>query len=316
MKIVISFIVACFFVSGCDNRETAGPVRDSKSAVPHKPNQSVDLSDTQTSGSGFEIEKPVASKSNSAVPVKSDANNMISQALKLAMAKQENGEISDESLQQLIRMAPLLKIDSEFWEVIRYIPKIQIGPFREQILSSLRALTDEVNQPHYRALRNAHNSLVHLSDPEIAKIAWAQFQLAPEYHFPNDPAPKGWPVMDHQTVEHMEHGVQGVLARATLRNADEQVIRSYRLQLKSANPSSQRVLIWALGQYGKIEDFDLLMSLKDEISEKGTKDTLVRALNRMLDRILSTRGDENQAVSQRYRQLHDQKLVVTPSVYD
>jgi hypothetical protein len=57
----------------------------------------------------------------------------------------------------------------------------------------------------------------------------------------------------------------------------------FREFLKAAPPESQRVYIWALGHSPNIKDFELLMSLRDMITDPEIMDTLVRALNRSVN---------------------------------
>lgn len=77
------------------------------------------------------------------------------------------------------------------------------------------------------------------------------------------------------------HGAQGILASTIVKLGDEDTLGKFREQLKTIPAESQRVCIWALGRSPKLEDFELLISLREKITDPGSTDTLMRALNRI-----------------------------------
>ena len=318
----ITFIATSCLIAGCDRPATTAPVQEALSVRDQKPITEVGISGDEIS-TGAESRESTVSEGNELKKVNAGGEETTSanigyQAVKLAAEKQANGEIGIENLKHLVALLPRLRSDPLFWVVILNIPDKQIGPFREQVLSALKALTPTASQTDNAILRKAYNSVEHLSDTEIAKIAWTQFQLAPEYRFPDKPSDDAWPTRSPETTEHLEHGLQGILAKATLKSADEQILKDYREMIKSGNSRVQRVMIWALGQYGKIEDFDMLMSLMDKIPDEGTKDTLVRAMNRIVQNpyVGGVRANPDDAknaaeeASKRYQQLVNRELVV------
>jgi len=127
---------------------------------------------------------------------------------------------------------------------------------------------------------------------------------------------------------HLEHGLQGVLAKAVLRAADERLRSEYQKTIQSADPATQRVLTWALGFYGSFSDFDMLIAMKDNVKDHESRGAHIRALNRMMysifpgeycppdvatvgDRYFEMMRERNGKTIQRRRQLESESLLIS-----
>lgn len=278
MKTKIIILLQLLFLLGCDRKISEDEV------IAHRDHDLKSTTVTEESGqknatgsADVEADKQGDKKTRDDVEHQAD-----SKALKLIGDKLENGELSDQSLKQLIELIPKLKSDV-FFAIVANIHPRQAQPFVERIVNELKALSPIASKNENSELRRAYHAIASICDSEVGKVALAQFYVAPPYVFPKDRDfnPFGWPSLPD--TEHMEHGLQCMLAKAVVENADEQTIANYREALKSAKTDMQRVMIWALGSSERIEDFDLLMSLRPKIKDEDTLDTLTRSLNKILE---------------------------------
>lgn len=207
----------------------------------------------------------------------SDTKSVREGIVKCVSDRNSDGLINEESYTKLKALVPQLPAGADYWNIVTAIPAAQRGPFRDSIREALRALTPLASQHDSAIFFNAHLVARELLDPEVAKIALAQLQLAEPYTFPEMPL-KGWPNTPEYAM-HIFRGVQGLLCKTVVQSSDNETLSLYRKRLKSETPQLQRVMIWALGGSEKLEDFELLMTLRDKVPDDGTKDTLVRALN-------------------------------------
>ena len=327
MKALYLIIATAVFVFGCDR-----PASDKESAnhatVP--PEHSIDRPLPNVV-----LAKEDASAPSSAPPIAS--NNHIGKEQVEARAREliardpATGELSKERIAALIELVPKLQAHAVFWKWVGVVPPSQLGLFRDAILSSLKALNPTRGQPVDSQFQNAYNTAKSLRDPEVANIALAQLPLVETYRFPETPPPNGWPEGTPENLKRLYHGDQGVLASIVVELSDRQTLSSYRDILKTADPLSQRTLIWALGRSPELEDFDLLMSLRAKVVDPGTRETLVRALNRIPRSMESAakypetvpterrpRDVERllQTASQCKARLVEHSLVVEPTMYD
>lgn len=190
-------------------------------------------------------------------------------------------ELSDDQIVALLTLAPELQARDLFWKWVGAVPAAQVSAFRPAILSSLKALAPKPNRGTDPEFRTGYRIASQLRDPEVAQIALEQLPLVTPYHFPDTPPPPGWMVGNAENVERLAHGDQGVVASTIVKLADRQTLGKYREMLQTAEPLTQRTMIWALGNSIELKDFELLMTMRPRISDPGTLDTLTRALNRI-----------------------------------
>lgn len=199
------------------------------------------------------------------------------------IAKGAGGTFSEAAIMELRAMVPSLQSAGIFWDIMGGISDSQISRFKDSILPALRALEmpksgNEVN----REFAEAYSAASALNDPAVAGIALETLSKAPPYVFPNTAPPPPWSETNTPgSLERLMHGAQGILASTIVKLGDEDTLGKFREQLKTIPAESQRVCIWALGRSPKLEDFELLISLREKITDPGSTDTLMRALNRI-----------------------------------
>ncbi len=187
--------------------------------------------------------------------------------------------LSAEALARLSALVPRLRASGRFWNVIGAVPPDQLSHFRDVIMSDLRGLGYQDGSYVNPEFRNAYRVSRWLHDPEVASIAFEQLQKEKPFVYPQQSPVKDWPTAEH--TEYLFRGNQGILATTVVELADEQTMQAYRKMLASASNDSQRVLIWALGRSHRLEDFELLIRLRDKIESPEIAETLTRSLNRI-----------------------------------
>lgn len=326
MKRIITSMVGTCLLLGCGRREGSEPVALQKPSADQKtslikPHRSNVVEGTPAPGDQM----------RAGTDEEASQQALAIQAEQLIAQKDGKGAYSEETLNEMLKLAPELKAGNAFWGIVLSVPKHQRDRFEKVMLESLRALEPLViNQPESDRLRFAYSvALNSFSTPEIAKIAWGHFKLAPQYHFPPKPV-EAPPIFSGSGGDgsHLEHGLQGVLAKAVLRAADERLRSEYQKTIQSADPATQRVLTWALGFYGSFSDFDMLMAMKDNVKDHESRGTHIRALNRMMyssfpgeycppdvatvgDRYFEMMRERNSKTIQRRRQLESESLLIS-----
>ncbi|GAA5120439.1 hypothetical protein GCM10023212_14070 [Luteolibacter yonseiensis] len=192
---------------------------------------------------------------------------------------QPGSELSPENLARLGELVPRLRAEKRFWDVIGAVSPGQLPHFRDAILADLRNLDYQNGSYVNPDLRNAYRVANWLRDKEVASTAFAQLEKEKPFIFPKESPLKDWPTAEH--AEYLLRGNQGILAAAVVGLGDEKTMEDYRRMLESASDDSQRVLIWALGGSHRLEDFDLLMRLREKIQSREVADTLIQSLNRI-----------------------------------
>ena len=225
---------------------------------------------------------PNPSSASAALQAPDDTFLLTERRKVLFIARGAKSEFDEDALAEIRAMVPRLQAAGMFWDTISALSTLQKGKFRNDILSALRALEPpDTGQKVNREFNDAYRTVEWIQDPEIARIALEKLPKAVPYIFPNTPPPPPWSESTPEGLERLPHGAQGLLATTVVKLGDEATLAKFREQLKEAPPTTQRVMIWALGNSPELADFNLLMALREKITDPGTADTLIRALNKI-----------------------------------
>jgi hypothetical protein len=207
-------------------------------------------------------------------------NDKLTNDLREIFSSRPAGELlSQQQLDRLTELIPDLRASEKFWDAIGAVPLEQLPQFREEILGELKSLEFKDGSFMYSKLANAYLTSCRLRDSQVAVIAFDQLQRQKPFVYPPEYAINGWPAASD--TEYLLKGNQGILAVTVVELGDSQTMEAYRKMLVSASSDSQRVLIWALGRSPRVEDFELLIRLREKIEAPEIADTLIRSLNRI-----------------------------------
>lgn len=187
MKLFITFIGLALALAACIREPEENVARDSA------PNSIRSVADARPLGN----EQPAVatdSSTDETAEVEAEAPRHIDR-------EPGTDELSRENIVALLTLVPKLQAHGLFWKWIGTIPRSQLRPFRDAIISSLKAMKPIAGDPADREFRDAYRVAKNLRDSEVARLALQQLPLAEPYRFPDAPPPKGWPEGTHENID-------------------------------------------------------------------------------------------------------------------
>lgn len=207
-------------------------------------------------------------------PVEKDLET---KAIALVLTRTQTDRVRDDALAELESLAPQLIEAGILAERLGAVPNEQLPVFRTHLFNALKSLAP---QPGKNFDSKKYEATVRLTrelhTTELATLVFEHLKAVPPYIWPEASAPKAWASVE--LARNAARGTQGLIATTVVEYGDVQTMQSYRNELLSAPPELQRLMIWALGKSPELADFELLWTLRSQVSGNWS-DTLQRALN-------------------------------------
>ena len=237
-----------------------------------EPLSSSQIKKSLTTDSTIQAQREIASPNSDDIQLRDELRQIFTQT---PVGK----TLSLDNITRLMTLVPRLKSVGMFWDTIGAVPAEQLSHFRGIILTELKSLDYRNGSYVNPQFRTAYSVSYWLHDSAVATIALEQLQNQNAFVYPRESQVKGWPTAND--TEYLLRGNQGILATTVVEFGNKDTMQAYRKMLTSTSSDSQRVLIWALGRSARLEDFELLMSLREEVHSPEIIETLIRALNRI-----------------------------------